>query len=308
MKIQKQRPLLSICIPTYNRTLYLQECLKSIVSQLSLQYIIENVEIVISDNHSTDNTKQVVESFMQKNTQIRYFCNEKNLGPVVNVKKVAEYALGDYVWFFSDDDIHKKGSIAKILSIIKLYIPDVIQTNMDLCSIDAKKIIDPNLLRVQKDTFLETKKAYFTFLEDKFFLPLDWYLTSFSNTIILRKLFQKNIKFFDQFNKSEHIFPHIAIIFYTNENYKICIVAQSVALFRTGNREFGPKSKVEFLKFWYRVLNIHYQTILSVNHEYISIKFRFLYLLKYCSRIFRIIFLRLFQVDISDFLIKLFYR
>ena len=54
------KPLLSICIPTYNRAHYLKECLGSIVAQFDDRDVRDNVEVVVSDNASPDNTRELV--------------------------------------------------------------------------------------------------------------------------------------------------------------------------------------------------------------------------------------------------------
>ena len=65
------KPLLSICIPTFNRSSYLRNTLNSIVSQQ--EFLSEKVEIIISDNASTDETPDVVKEFTAKYSNIHYF-------------------------------------------------------------------------------------------------------------------------------------------------------------------------------------------------------------------------------------------
>ena len=77
------QPLLSICIPTYNREKYLQECLESIIHQEGFNT--EDIEIVISDNASQDNTTQLVETYKAKYPNIKYFRNVENIGAIRNV-------------------------------------------------------------------------------------------------------------------------------------------------------------------------------------------------------------------------------
>ena len=74
--------ILTISIPTYNRAIYLERCLHSICNQLT-----SNIPVIIKvyDNDSTDNTYEVVKSFMDKYSQITYTKNEKNIGPDLNI-------------------------------------------------------------------------------------------------------------------------------------------------------------------------------------------------------------------------------
>ena len=72
-------PLLSICIPTYNSSEYLAETLDSIVSQFIDEDIFSQVEIIISDNASPDDTTEIVESYQKNYKNILYFRNEANL-------------------------------------------------------------------------------------------------------------------------------------------------------------------------------------------------------------------------------------
>jgi len=75
--MENKKPLLSICIPTYNRAEYLDKCLASIVSQKEFRG--GNVEIVISDNASTDNTEDVVNRYQEQYDNIFYSRNLENV-------------------------------------------------------------------------------------------------------------------------------------------------------------------------------------------------------------------------------------
>lgn len=71
--IYNQLPLVTIAIPTYNRAdLYLKQAI-----QCSLNQTYSNIEIIVSDNCSDDDTEAVVKSFIY--THIRYFKHEKNI-------------------------------------------------------------------------------------------------------------------------------------------------------------------------------------------------------------------------------------
>jgi abequosyltransferase len=108
--------MLSICIPTYNRSTYLKAALNSIFSQVEGSWN-DSVEVCVSDNASTDDTESVVSEF-QTDSRLRviYRRNEQNLGADRNYLRVIELATGKYCWFLGSDDVIKPGAIAKILS------------------------------------------------------------------------------------------------------------------------------------------------------------------------------------------------
>jgi abequosyltransferase len=126
--MENKLPLLSICIPTYNREKYLQECLESIIRQE--EFNIEDIEIIISDNASQDNTKDLVHHYQTKYTNIRYYCNKENVGPLRNFMKLPDYAIGEYVWFLSDDDMMSDIAIQETKNAIHKDNPAFILSDM----------------------------------------------------------------------------------------------------------------------------------------------------------------------------------
>lgn len=103
-----KHPLLSICIPTYNHIEYLKNCLQYVI-EASKAYEKE-IEIIISDNCSTDGTKEYISQLNIPN--LKYYRNEINLGFNKNLfLLVDDYATGDFVWTIGDDDYISKDSI-----------------------------------------------------------------------------------------------------------------------------------------------------------------------------------------------------
>jgi glycosyltransferase involved in cell wall biosynthesis len=90
-------PLLSICIPTYQRADSLKETLNSIRSQT-----FEDYEIVIVDNGSTDHTQEVVQAF--PDSRIRFFRNDRNIGAAMNHNRCLLEARGTFIKFIHSDD------------------------------------------------------------------------------------------------------------------------------------------------------------------------------------------------------------
>lgn len=93
----KSTPFFSICIPTFNRAEDIQYAIKRILSQT-----FKDFEIVIVDNDSKDNTREVVDSFKDK--RIKYYKNERNIGGVKNTEKAMRLAEGKYIFLHGDDD------------------------------------------------------------------------------------------------------------------------------------------------------------------------------------------------------------
>lgn len=106
-----QKPLLSICIPTYNRAQYLSQCLEAIVSQDGF----EEIEVVISDNHSTDDTENIGKKYQNKYTNIHYFRNEENVVDM-NYSLVFQKAVGSLRKLTNDTVIYKPGAIRYMLN------------------------------------------------------------------------------------------------------------------------------------------------------------------------------------------------
>jgi glycosyltransferase involved in cell wall biosynthesis len=109
-------PILSICIPTYNRADYLRDALESICLQLD-QKLSESVEVVVADNASSDHTKQVVEDFIGKINKLVYVRNPENVGFDGNVDIVVRAAHGHYCWYLGDDDAIINGALSYMIEL-----------------------------------------------------------------------------------------------------------------------------------------------------------------------------------------------
>ena len=102
--MQIGRPILSICIPTYNRA----ECLKTLLDNLLPQIVSygkEYFQLLVSDNASPDETRDVVMSSSEKHgVEIAYSRNDENIG-LANLELVVEKSNGEYVLLLGDDDV-----------------------------------------------------------------------------------------------------------------------------------------------------------------------------------------------------------
>lgn len=88
---------ITVIIPTHNRVQQLTQCIDSILNQ---NY--KNVEIIIIDDCSTDDTNKIYSNYNDK--RVKYILNEKNLGMGLNRQKAYNVATGDFIMFIDDDD------------------------------------------------------------------------------------------------------------------------------------------------------------------------------------------------------------
>ncbi|GHF37155.1 abequosyltransferase [Deinococcus metalli] len=106
-------PTLSICIPTYNRAALLATALESVLSQAQA-----DVEVVVCDNASRDDTALVVETFSRRGLNVRYFKWRENVGFDRNLLQCVSMAAGQYCWLLGDDDALEEGAVEKLRHLL----------------------------------------------------------------------------------------------------------------------------------------------------------------------------------------------
>jgi glycosyltransferase involved in cell wall biosynthesis len=117
--MEDKKPLLSICIPTYNRAQKLYSCLQAVSDAIN-EEIRDKIEVIISDNASTDNTKEIVEKFTKRNNNYTYNKNDYNLGYTRNVMLLLNYySQAKYIWIIGDDDFIDRKSVHCIVNLLE---------------------------------------------------------------------------------------------------------------------------------------------------------------------------------------------
>lgn len=122
-------PLVSVALCTYNGAAYLEEQLDSVVNQ---DY--PNMEIIIVDDCSTDETLAIVTAYGSRYPQVKLTINSQNLGYIKNFEKAIDLCSGDYIALCDQDDIW---DISKI-SIMVDAIGDNIMVYHDSLFVDEK--------------------------------------------------------------------------------------------------------------------------------------------------------------------------
>lgn len=96
-----KEPLISVCIPTYNSAKHLVVMLDSVVAQTY-----KNMEVIISDNASTDGTLEIAKAYANKYGW-HINVNEKNMGAGANFNRLLYLARGEYIAIYHADDIYE---------------------------------------------------------------------------------------------------------------------------------------------------------------------------------------------------------
>ena len=115
---EKTGPLLSYAFITYNRSQYLRKSLRSALQQVGNDPL---VEVLVSDNASTDETRTLVEEQQKRFKNLRYHCNETNVGAAGNLHKAIQRSRGEYVIVAGDDDYLLDGALRVVLDNIRKY-------------------------------------------------------------------------------------------------------------------------------------------------------------------------------------------
>lgn len=103
------QPLVSICIPTYNRSSYLKKCIESLICQPEL--LDGRAELIITDNQSNDDTEKMCREYDLNYQYIHYYRNETDIGSPWNAKKALEKANGKLLKLSNDDMEFKKDAL-----------------------------------------------------------------------------------------------------------------------------------------------------------------------------------------------------
>ena len=103
-------PLVSIALPVYNGEKWLDQAISTLVMQ---SY--ENMEIIIADDCSSDNSQLICEQYASQYSQITFIKNEANLGVLGNFRKILDLCSGKYITYACQDDYWDKDFISYLV-------------------------------------------------------------------------------------------------------------------------------------------------------------------------------------------------
>lgn len=220
--------LLSIVIPVYNGEDTIGETLESVVNQCDVDM---DMDIIISDNASTDNTKKVVYSYIEKYPFIHYYKNNNNVGFDKNCDLAIRRSKSEYCWIMGDDDLIANGGIKRIYDLLskKLYL-SAVYVNYSMC--DRKS----NLITVERD--LEIYKDVECENGVEFFKIVGLYPNFISTIIVKRSDWVKNIDTSDYGS----YFIHYAVLMRIVVNKRVYCISDPLVINKarlSGEKESG---------------------------------------------------------------------
>ncbi len=240
---ENKKPILSICIPTWNRRYSLQYTLKSIMDQEEFRSW--DVEIVISDNASTDETETEVWKLCKKYINIKYFRNKENIWWNPNINKAFSLWTWEYLWLLWSDSIIINDWIRDTINTIKNTKPDIIYYNREdwqplyiddkLPEFDTSR----NIYQVKwQKSFVRLLNNLYWFNKSNFWF-IEKIITFISIRCISKKQYDKIIKtvYSQQKDFDKHSFSQTILFFFKEvENSIIVLCTPHISRNRMGKQ------------------------------------------------------------------------
>ena len=219
-------PKLSICIATYNRGELIGESLDAILKQLTSE-----VELIVVDGASPDNTEEVMEKYLLIYPEIRYFREQVNSGVDRDFDKAVGYARGEYCWLMTDDDLLHPSAISTVLSVLKGG-SELIIVNSEVRSKDLSILIQDQLLAHGSDG------EYGRSERERFFILAAKYLSFIGCVIIKRSSWLSR----DRASYYGTWFIHVGVIFQSPPIERIRVIEKPLITIRYSNAMWTPRS------------------------------------------------------------------
>lgn len=257
-----------ILLATYNGEKYLEAQLDSILSQTYT-----NFRLLISDDSSTDSTKDILEKYKKIDNRIEVFYQENNLGVVKNFEFLLNKVENKYYMLSDQDDIWKEEKIEK--SVNKLE-----ETGAGLVYSDLE-VVDENLNVIYESYW---KLKGFTKRANKYNTFESFYLNNYVTgcTIISRKEFIKDILPLP--NSSKYVLHDYWITLIVSQKSKIVSIKEPLIKYRQHkNNRIGSKKKTDELKSINEIRNLfitvkkeHFKTFIENEDKFENEKYRVL--------------------------------
>lgn len=281
---------LSICIPTFNRSFYLNLFLQEIFKQYD-ESLRDIIEICISNNKSTDDTDECIRNWKGKGKFIiSHYNQEENIGADKNFDFVVNMAGGEYCWIVGDDDLLLDNSLNTLLTELNqgydIYITNRIACNKKLIPFAINK---PLKVKNNKNIFkLNNRGEFLEYLDSGTSLIS---LFSYLGISIFKKKIWDSVETEEWFLGTNYL--HVCkILSFIKKGCVLKYIDKSFLLVRFENDSFASEGKLN------RIM-IDYQGYLTIAEKLFSndkeIKLKILSIMLLERNYFRIMFLKIFS-------------
>ena len=159
--IGQTQPLVTIGIPTYNRAAMLRRAIESALGQ---DY--SNIEVIISNNASTDETQEVCQEYSKKDNRVKYVTQSSNIGVLANFAEVLKRASGEYFMWLGDDDWIDDAYVKHCTSLLIADPSLALVSGVPTYYRDGEKIGEGKLFDLLEDLWTVRVAFYYSKVED----------------------------------------------------------------------------------------------------------------------------------------------
>ena len=207
-------PLVSVIIPVYNDEEYLPQCLNSVINQTY-----KNIEIICVNDGSTDNSKEVIEKFIDSRIRI---INQENKGSATTRNVGLKNAAGEYVLFLDADDWIDKKLIEITFNVIQ-------SNNADIVMFDVYNVYDNSYIKVKRvNNFIYPEKIKVLNYKDDDNIR-DLQCTAYTKLFRKDFLINNNLYFPDGMNLGEDVLFWFSLLF---KNPKMVFISDFLYFYR----------------------------------------------------------------------------
>ena len=203
------KPKVSILIPVYKAEKYISKCVQSVLGQ-----IYDNIEMVIVDDASPDNSMAIVDNLIESNgltptgtdngLSIKIIHNERNLGIAATRNKLMDNATGDYILFVDSDDYIEFDAVESLVGVAEKTGCDIVKCGYFEVKGNNVRTVSQKPWKDKTDLLKQHIKAWNS-------IEAMWQL------LIKRSMIEKHqIRFAEGINASEDHLMMIKLYFYAN--------------------------------------------------------------------------------------------
>ncbi len=272
----------SVCIPTYNRANLLLQLIQSMRADLT--QFGERIQIVVSDNASTDSTPEMCRELQSSGVNLKYIRQPKNIGPDRNFLSAVNGADGYYSMLMGDDDAIRPGLFTYLESALLKSQPDVFISDRILCDSDLK----PTGIQKVGTSHLEMKMFNFANRSEQldYFERVDSFIGIFSflSTIGFRThTWHKADEYPDSIGTAySHVYKLLDIL--VKQNGKLLYIPEATVFARLGNDSFLQSLDNSTFRRWQldfigygTIAKIFYPTDAKLRQAFLSPVFKILH-------------------------------